>query len=45
MLVLLLLPIGQLSGKVGSITDGDTIIVRPEQGAAVKVRLIHLRRC
>lgn len=22
--------------------DGDTIIVRPEQGASVKVRLIHI---
>ena len=39
---LAVLLIGQVSGKVVSITDGDTIIVRPEQGPSVKVRLIGI---
>lgn len=42
MLFSLLLLIGQLSGRVVSVTDADTIIVRPEQGPSVKVRLIHI---
>lgn len=41
-LSLALLIFGQISGTVVSITDGDTLIVRPEQGASVKVRLIHI---
>ena len=34
--------IGQTSGKVVSITDGDTIVIRPSQGPSVKVRLIGI---
>jgi endonuclease YncB( thermonuclease family) len=41
-LLLVVLLLGQTVGKVVSITDGDTIIVRPEQGPSVKVRLIHI---
>jgi len=41
-LLLVVLLLGQTTGKVVSITDGDTIIVRPEQGPSVKVRLIHI---
>lgn len=41
-IVAAVLLIGQISGNVVSITDGDTIIVRPEQGASGKVRLIHI---
>lgn len=40
--LLAVLLLGQTVGKVVSITDGDTIIVRPEQGASVKVRLIGI---
>lgn len=40
--LLVVLLLGQTVGKVVSITDGDTIIVRPEQGASVKVRLIGI---
>lgn len=40
--LLAVLLLAQTTGKVVSITDGDTIIVRPEQGASVKVRLIHI---
>lgn len=39
---LVVLLLGQTVGKVVSITDGDTIIVRPEQGPSVKVRLIGI---
>lgn len=42
MLISLLLLIGQLSGQVVSIADGDTITVRPKQGPSVKVRLIGI---
>lgn len=41
-LLLVVLLLGQTVGKVVSITDGDTIIVRPEQGPSVKVRLIGI---
>jgi len=41
-LLLAVLLLGQTVGKVVSITDGDTVIVRPEQGLSVKVRLIHI---
>ncbi len=40
--ILVVLLISQLSGQVVSITDGDTLIIRPEQGPSVKVRLIHI---
>jgi len=42
MLFSLLLLIGQLSGQVVSIADGDTITVKPERGPSVKVRLIGI---
>lgn len=41
-LLLAVLLLGQTVGKVVSITDGDTITVRPERGASVKVRLIGI---
>jgi micrococcal nuclease len=41
-LLLVVLLIGQLSGRVVSVTDADTIIVRPIDGPSVKVRLIHI---
>jgi endonuclease YncB( thermonuclease family) len=41
-LLVAVLLLGQVTGKVVSITDGDTIIVRPSAGPSVKVRLIHV---
>ena len=41
-LLLAVLLLGQTVGKVVSITDGDTVIVRPDSGPSVKVRLIHI---
>jgi len=41
-LLLAVLLLGQTTGKVVSITDGDTIIVRQSGGPSVKVRLIGI---
>lgn len=38
-LTLFALAAADIEGKVVSITDGDTIVVRPENGLSVKVRL------
>jgi micrococcal nuclease len=42
LLLMSVLLLGQTVGKVVAISDGDTIIIRPEQGASVKVRLIGI---
>lgn len=42
LLLLSVLLLGQTVGKVVAISDGDTIIIRPEQGASVKARLIGI---
>lgn len=40
--IVLLALLGQISGKVVSITDGDTLIVRESPTKSVTVRLIHI---